>query len=278
MLLKSLRIPTYTARLLTVNPLGMTCHSIPLQSSASLLLPWHARLCGRRRTCGFVGRAFCGYGYAAAENHRMPLGRCTEAKSRCTTRRCPGTRDGEEACSRSGRIRSAPPAPTAHTTSAVLRIVAMSSSGMRPHKCERGSTRNAPFSSPQCRDEVAPKPCAPVSQPAAAHEERLSETLGLDSLLNCNGDVLMPRNLPVRIWNLVKQDTAHGKEPFSENRLDQRPKPVGYGSAYQVPFPVPRLARWRFSTSCARCSLSVLRLAPVSRMISPMVARPCCRT
>lgn len=76
----------------------------------------------------------------------MPFGNSNAAKSRCNTRRCPGTRDGAEAWSRRGRIGNAPSTPTAQTCSRLWsRLARMSTSGMRSPQCELGTTRNAPF-------------------------------------------------------------------------------------------------------------------------------------
>jgi hypothetical protein len=49
------------------------------------------------------------------------------------------------------------------------------------------------------------------------------------------------------------------------------------GRAYQEPLPVPCMSRCCLSTRLRKCSLRVLRLAPVERIISPTVTRPCCR-
>src|SRR5690606_19438741 len=52
---------------------------------------------------------------------------------------------------------------------------------------------------------------------------------------------------------------------------------ASYGSAYHAPRPLPFRTRCHFSTSCLKCFLSVLRLTPVSLVISPIVTRPCSR-
>lgn len=48
------------------------------------------------------------------------------------------------------------------------------------------------------------------------------ETLRLDPFANCNCDVLVPGNLPVRVWNLVEQYPPDRNETCSKNCSDQR--------------------------------------------------------
>ena len=50
------------------------------------------------------------------------------------------------------------------------------------------------------------------------------------------------------------------------------------GNEYHEPLPVPCRATWRFSTRLRKWSFNVLRLAPVARIMSAMVTRPCWRT
>ena len=52
--------------------------------------------------------------------------------------------------------------------------------------------------------------------------------------------------------------------------------PRFHGKKYELPLPVPCRTRCPSATKRRKCSLSVLRLAPMSRIISPIVARPCC--
>jgi len=47
-----------------------------------------------------------------------------------------------------------------------------------------------------------------------------SEAFRLDLLLNCDCDILVPRNLPVGVWYFVEEYSSYSEGPRTENCLD----------------------------------------------------------
>ena len=47
------------------------------------------------------------------------------------------------------------------------------------------------------------------------------ESLDILPRAHCDRDILMPRNLPIRLWDFVEEDATEGESPFSEHFLSQ---------------------------------------------------------
>jgi hypothetical protein len=54
-----------------------------------------------------------------------------------------------------------------------------------------------------------------------------NESCDLYPLFNGNGEILMPRNLPISVRVLVEENRTHQPGLSAENRLDQGPDPIG---------------------------------------------------
>ncbi len=90
-----------------------------------------------------------------------------------------------------------------------------------------------------------------------------------------NTKSLINQGLSVCFWRTKKYTNKNClSQKVANHFLDSHRQYYHYRNSYHAPRPLPRNPRWPRSTKLRKCCLSVLRLAPVSRVASPIVIWP----